>query len=144
MRLPDQCIRRDNRCVAPTNIELARRGSADLQSLFALFDDELVWDNRGTNAPADLAGTYQGKRAATRIIERWVGTWADYEFDIEELIDGGDTVLVGVREIGRGKGSGVPMERRYGMAWGFRDGRIVHVAVYDSLADARRARWPGS
>jgi ketosteroid isomerase-like protein len=107
--------------------------------MLAAFDEQIVWDNRATNAPADLAGAYVGKETVIRIIERWVGTWSDYRFEVEELIDAGERVLLRVWEAGRGKGSGVALERRWAMTWTLRDGRVAHVAVYDDLGQARAA-----
>ena len=118
------------------NIELARRATRDLRSMFEVFDEEIVWDNRGTNAPADLAGAFRGKREVIRTVESWVGTWLEYDFAVEELIEAGDLVLLGAWERGRGKGSGVALERRWGMVWTFRDARVVLAEAYDSLAQA--------
>jgi ketosteroid isomerase-like protein len=125
--------------VSEENVELARIATRDLRTMFEFFDEDIVWDNRQAGAPADMVGVHTGKRDVTRMIERWVGTWLNYTFGVDELIDAGEHVLLGVRETGLGKGSRIPMEHRFWMAWTLRDERVVRCAVYDDLAQARRA-----
>jgi ketosteroid isomerase-like protein len=81
----------------------------------------------------------RGRAAARQIIESWVGTWLEYTFDVDELVDAGEVVLLAVKETGRGKGSGLPMEHRFCMAWTIRDGRVVRCVCHDDLAHARAA-----
>jgi ketosteroid isomerase-like protein len=81
-------------------------------------------------------GVHRGKAAVARIMASWVGTWHEYRLDVEELIDAGDHIVLGVRESGRGKASGVPMESRYAMVWTFRDARIIRGLTYESVSQA--------
>ena len=55
------------------------------------------------------------------------GAWADFEFDVQELIDAGESVVMVLRQVGRGKGSGAPVEMTMGWLYTFRDGRIIRV-----------------
>jgi ketosteroid isomerase-like protein len=128
--------------VSERDVELARMATRDLRTMFELFDEDVVWDNRHAGAPADMVGVHRGKQEVTRMIERWVGTWLNYAFGVDEVIDAGEKVLLAARETGLGKGSGIPMEHRFCMAWTFRDERVVRCEVYGDLAEARSALEP--
>lgn len=125
------------------NVDLVWSVVGDLGALFALFDEEIVWDVTGfTQARApleEIGGWHLGKSEAVRVAKRYVGAWADYRFGVEEVIDAGDKVVLIVHDTGRGKISGVPVENNYFLVWTFRDGRIVHWAAFDRKGDALAA-----
>ncbi len=118
------------------NLELARSAIGDLRVLIDLLDENVAWDNTKPNMPPDHMGVHHGKAAVVGVIESWVGTWDDYEFDVDELIDAGEHIVLAVSEHGRGKASGIPMESRYCLVWTFSDGRIVRGAAFESVAQA--------
>jgi ketosteroid isomerase-like protein len=124
--------------VAEKNVELARGMVGDLNAMFELFDEHIVWDSRG-HAPLDLAGVYRGRETVVHMVKTWVGTWQDYRFEVEEIIDAGNSVVLIVDEAGQGVGSGVPMEHHYGLVLTFQSQRIVSAATYETKADALAA-----
>jgi ketosteroid isomerase-like protein len=80
---------------------------------------------------------HEGVREAFRI---WMGAFEDYRQELDELIDvGDDHVVVVLRECGRGKGSGVEVERLTVGAWTFREGRAIRIRFYDTKEDALAA-----
>jgi ketosteroid isomerase-like protein len=80
---------------------------------------------------------HEGVREAFRI---WLGTWENYKQELDELIDlGCDEVLALVRESGRGKGSGIELERPTAGVWTLRDGKAVHIRFYPGKAEALEA-----
>jgi ketosteroid isomerase-like protein len=56
-----------------------------------------------------------------------------------EFIDAGPSVVVVVHEHGRGKGSGIPVERQHFQLWTFRRGRIVRWEAFADKAQALEA-----
>ena len=50
---------------------------------------------------------FRGHDGIAEAMRTWTGTFEDWSFEVEDVIDAGDQVLVIVRESGRGKGSGV-------------------------------------
>jgi ketosteroid isomerase-like protein len=68
-----------------------------------------------------------------------MGTWEDYRQERDEFVDAGDEVIVAVRESGRGKGSGLALERRTFGVWTLRDGRAVRIRFYSTMAEALEA-----
>jgi ketosteroid isomerase-like protein len=136
---PSSGAQRDTAAVAPSNLDLARGAIGDMRALIDLLDEDVEWDNTKPNVPADHMGIHRGKAAVQWIIESWVGTWEDYAFEIEELIDKGEHIVLAVHEYGRGRASGIPLDSRYCLVWSFRDGRIVHGASFDTIDDALAA-----
>ncbi len=79
---------------------------------------------------------HDGVREAFRI---WLGTWEDYRQERDEVIDAGDEVIVPTREYGRGKGSGLQLDRlTYGI-WTLRDGEVIRIRFCSSKTEALAA-----
>ena len=108
---------------------LARRASAavdrgDLELVRVLMydpDAELSFAGKF----GDFDESYRGREAAFAAYRAWIDSWDDYRREPRELIDLGDRVLILLRESGRGKDSGVPVEARLAMLLTFRSGRVV-------------------
>jgi ketosteroid isomerase-like protein len=120
------------------NVELVRRGIENVDAFWAMLDEYVVWDHRGQPAP-DLDGVYFGREAVIKASRHYWGTWADYRVEAEELLDAGPSVVVILRERGRGKSSGVPFERQNPQLWTFREGRIIRWESFPTRADALKA-----
>jgi ketosteroid isomerase-like protein len=120
------------------NVEIVRGVVGDLNALRAVFDDEIVWDTR-SHAPLDLEGVYHGPEAVIALFKSWASAWKEYRFEVEEIIDAGDSVVAGIRETGRGIGSGIPWEQHYFSVYRFRNRRIVGGGTYKTKAEALKA-----
>jgi ketosteroid isomerase-like protein len=82
---------------------------------------------------------YHGHDGVREAFRRWLGTWEDYHQERGEAIDAGDEVVVPVREHGRGKGSGIEMERHTFGVWTLRDGKAVRIRFYPTRSEALKA-----
>jgi len=120
------------------NVELVRRGVQDVEAFWALLDDYVVWDLRDYPV-VDLDGVYVGRDAVIEASRRYWGTWEDYHLDAEELVDAGSSVVLVVRERGRGKGSGAPFDKRWAQVWTFGRGRITRWELFPDKAAALEA-----
>ncbi len=123
------------------NVESARRGidawnRGDLDEWLAGFapDGELHTTGRFADR-----GVYRGRAG----LERY---WAEIREDVEELSVSvtdmraiGDRVFYAVTGRGRGKRSGVPVERPIWFVTTFRDGLAVRVETYVDSAEALEA-----
>jgi len=58
---------------------------------------------------------------------------------IVKAIEDGDTVVLGVRSVGRGAGSGAPIDVRWAAVFRIRDGLIGRVDVYGDWVKALTA-----
>jgi ketosteroid isomerase-like protein len=122
------------------NVELVRRGIADVQMFWEMLDEQVICDTRGyPTFSADSEGVYVGRAAVIDANRHYWGTWDDYDLEAEELIDAGSSVVCVVRERGRGKNSGVPVERVWAQVWTFRRGRIIRWELFGDKAAALEA-----
>jgi ketosteroid isomerase-like protein len=85
------------------------------------FDDDVEWD--ATVFPD--GSVEHGHEGIRRFLRRWLGTWEEYRFEVEQVLDAGDRVLAFVRERGHGRGSDVPIDIRTAMLFTLRGGKIV-------------------
>ena len=120
------------------NLELVRRGLGDVEIFWSMLDEYVVWDLREWPA-LDLGDVHTGREAVIAASRRYWGTWEDYSVEAEELIDAGPSVVVILRERGRGKGSGAPVEKHHPQVWTFRFGRIVRWESFESKEKALEA-----
>ena len=58
---------------------------------------------------------FHGPDGVRDFFRRWVGT--HWGFEVEDLIDRGETVLVRIHQWGSGKGSGAAVEGRFWEVW---------------------------
>ena len=120
------------------SVEMARQGMRGAEEFFALLDDYVVFDQRSFALPDSLP-VVMGKEAMVEMLRRYWGAFEDYSLTTSELIDAGQSVVVVLQEHGRGKGSGVPLDREWAQIWTFSRGRIVRVEPYRTRAEALEA-----
>ncbi len=121
------------------NVELIEGMLCDVQrnpsALYDILDVNVDWDTTGLNTPE--AGTiHHGPDAVRDFFRRWVGAFDDWGFDVGEVIDAGDSVVVHIRQWGRGKGSGANVEGRFWQVWTVRDGHVIRATHHQSKAEA--------
>ena len=101
---------------------------------FALLADDVVWEVDTLDAPAEA---YRGHRGVAEFFRRWLGTWDDYEIELEEVREAPDgRVVAFFVERATGRGSGVPVEMRPTGVMTVRDDKIVAYRGYANRADA--------
>jgi ketosteroid isomerase-like protein len=120
------------------NVELVRRAVPNLDVFWGMLDEYVVWDVRAYPG-VDLGPVHVGREDVIKSSRHYWGTFDDYRVEIEEIIDAGQSVVLVVREVGRGKGSGAPVERRQAQVWTFRDDRIIRWECFPTKADALEA-----
>jgi ketosteroid isomerase-like protein len=109
------------------NVEVVRRTceayiSGDYEACLAAFDPAVAVD--WTTRPD--GGVFRGRRGVAESMRTWTGTFEDWRLEIEEILDAGDCVYLVTREVGRGKGSGVPIERTSHHVVMVRNAKIIH------------------
>jgi uncharacterized protein len=122
------------------NVEVVRRhmlayASGDYEAALAAYHPDVVCD--ATVRPEGRV--YRGRDGVAEAIRVWGGTWDDWKWEIEELIDAGDRVLMVVHESGRGKGSGVKVVQQTFWVYILRGDQIVHAKVLVDKSQALEA-----
>jgi uncharacterized protein len=136
---------------APTNdsdnIEILRQGyealdSGDLDAVLGMLDPEIEIRDR---PEAPDPGVYRGYEGVLASLGVSTETFEELRFLPEEFVGEGDHVAIAIRLVGRGRGSGVPVDDRVVHLWKMRDGRAVALQVYSEMSDALEAiGLPGS
>jgi len=124
------------------NVEIVRRlNEVYNQRSFAenpdLVDPEIVWDMSRMQIPDSAA--YTGPVGFREFVDTWTESFVSEQIDAEDIIDGGDQVLVMVHHSGRGKISGIEVDQRFAMVWTLRDRRAVRMEMYPTREEALAA-----
>ena len=130
------------RAMSSENIELARRGyeafaTGDLAPLSDFFDPEIeVHDFPDVPDRA----VYHGPEGFLALLANVVAEFDDFRIEPEKFIAIDDEhVLVLVRTVGRGKGSGAEVEVHVAHLWRIRDGRAIELRLHGSREEALEA-----
>jgi len=103
--------------------------NGELDRALGAFADDVEWQSR-------IGERFRGPEGVAEAVRRCTGAFADYEFEVQELIDLGDSVVMVLRQVGRGKGSGAPVEVTMGWLYTLRNGRITEVRMYAGREEA--------
>ena len=107
----------------------------DHERVFAFYDEEIEWDSTPSAdgvLPSDIVGVFHGHDGVRTFWRRWLSSWKDLEFEIDDVLDAGDDVVLLIhnqRQLGRH--SGIPTEvPPFGMVFTFRDGKVVRMRQF--------------
>jgi len=120
------------------NVELARRGLESVEAFSELLDEYVVCDYRAYRL-LDAPEVQFGREAVMDSLRKFMGTFEDYTLEPEKFVEGGPYVVVELHERGRGKGSGVPLERLWAWLWTFRNGKLIRIEPFRSTQAALEA-----
>jgi ketosteroid isomerase-like protein len=120
----------------------AQAGAMDKQTLLAalpeliaqLCDPNVEWAEDPQRADRRI---YRGHAGVRESWERWLEAFEEYSYEIEQIIDCGDDVLVVGREQVRGAASGAALSTRNCAVMTIRDGKLLR---YREFYDERAAR----
>jgi ketosteroid isomerase-like protein len=110
----------------------------DVEVALGFFDRDIVMDTtRSRGVGGEVAHGYDH---VVREVRSWMGTFEDYEFEVQRITDlGAGAVLVVATERGRGKGSGAAVERTMAGLYFVLAGKIVRITGYPTEQAALEA-----
>jgi len=117
------------------NVEVIRRSyealnQGGLEGALAAADEvadpEFEW--RATGRLPDVPPV-RGREAAKDLFRQLTAVF-DWHIEVEEAIDAGDTAVMVVRQVAKGKTSGAETANRQVHVWGFRDGKVAYFETY--------------
>jgi uncharacterized protein len=116
---------------------LAAMAAGDREGALTFFDPEVVVDaTRNVINPE----TFVGVEGLRRMVATTEEAWEEIRTVPLEFLDAGDQVVVIGRLVGKGKGSGVEVERPTAQVWTVRAGRVVRWEYgYRERSDALEA-----
>jgi ketosteroid isomerase-like protein len=105
-------------------------------------DPEVEWDaSRLGDLVPDLAEVYRGHEGVRTYWRRWFEAWRDLEFEIEDVRDKGDEVVVLIRDQRQwGRSTGIPTELPpYAQVFTLREGSLVRWRTFPDQESALEA-----
>ena len=83
---------------------------------------------------------YRGHDGMRSLMDEWTENFDDFEMEVFEVREVGDSVLVLAETVGRIKGSSVPIRQPFGAHfWAFRDGQIGEARTFLTWREALEA-----
>jgi uncharacterized protein len=127
--------------VSDYNVEIVRRGydawnRGDLDEVRELTDPSFEW-HEASQVPG--AGMRRGRAAFDRYLRSFRHFWSQFEFELIDIRDAGDRVVVVVVERARAVRSDVEVSQRFVHVWTMRDGKAVRLEGFYDEADALKA-----
>jgi len=123
------------------NVETMRHGYeqvAAVGQLLTVDTPDFVWDMSHFHGWPEQA-VYEGVAAARAFNREWIAAWDDWELDVEALHDAGDKVVAFVRQRGRSRAAGLPVDMSFAQVWTFRDGTPCRMDMYSDRDEALKA-----
>jgi ketosteroid isomerase-like protein len=100
------------------------------------FDPEVEWDLSNFVGWPE-AQHYHGHAGMLAFWRAYLSAWESMEWEIEDMLEAGEHVVVLLRQHVRGRGSGAGIDRPpYAQVWTLRDGRVVRFAAYTDRSAA--------
>jgi hypothetical protein len=131
----------------PASLELVKialqaYGSGDCEIALALAGPHVRWDERASRPDGDLVW---GHDKVQRAMRRYLDSWQEYRFDLEDIAEVGPGKVVGIcRERGKPK-DGPEVDRRSGgYGGGAGRGRIRRASAQEGADEERGAEAGGA
>jgi ketosteroid isomerase-like protein len=128
--------------MSEANVEIVRAickdyARGDYEAVFKRFDEEIEFV-----APPDFSGggrAYRGHEETRQGVTTFLSAWEDYHYEVRNLTDCGDEVLVEGWQRGRGRSSGAEVSESIYSVWTVRGGRAVRQRMFRDRTEALEA-----
>ena len=102
-----------------------------------LLDTDFEWVP-ATEIPT--AESYRGLDGFAEFMETWIEDFDRWSIELEELVDAGNDCVVAIaRQDATGKGSGAPVELKFGQLYELEAGRVIRIRSFLDPAQAMEA-----
>jgi ketosteroid isomerase-like protein len=119
------------------------RAEVDVEAMAVEFDAESVASPDLELVPdRHVPGveSYRGVKGLVEFMRTWTENFEDWSNEYERFIDApNDRVVAIAHQSGRGQGSSVPVEMRYGMVFELEDRRVIRLRLFMDPAEALEA-----
>jgi uncharacterized protein len=134
--------------VSDENVELVESAfkawnGGDLDTFASHAAEDVAWVEV-TGRPDAVATERVGRARMREGLGSLFDAFESYRLDVEQLHDLGDRVVAIVREVARGRASGVEVDGRWGYLITVRDGEMTRIEAYRDAAVALEAAGLGA
>jgi ketosteroid isomerase-like protein len=127
------------------NVEIVRRiyeaaARRDDETPFEFYAEDIVWDlsNSGRSSLSSQP-IYYGHDGVRQAWRDGLSAFDDVDYEVEDLVDGGDRVMAVIHERETGRASRVPVDATHLAVWTLADGKVSRMQVFDDRAGALEA-----
>jgi ketosteroid isomerase-like protein len=99
---------------------------------------DFVWDMSNFHGWPEQR-LYEGREGSETFLSEWTAVWDDWELEVEALHDAGEKVVALVRQRGRSKAAGMPVDMYFAQVWTLRDGKQARMEMYSDPDEALKA-----
>ena len=133
--------------MARTNVELVRSAfeawnRGEIEAFAEHVAEHVAW-LEVSGRPEGEASERLGRDRLRQSLESLFEAWESYRLELERIHDLGDRVVAVVREVARGRASGVEINGRWGYLITAENGQIVRVEAYRDPALALKMAGVG-
>jgi ketosteroid isomerase-like protein len=96
---------------------------------------DFVWDMTHFRGWPERS-TYEGIEGVQSFLAEWGSTWDDWRIETQALHDAGEKVVAIVKQHGRSKLTGMPLEMTFAMVWTIREGKEARMEMYSDPSEA--------
>jgi ketosteroid isomerase-like protein len=128
------------------NVEIVRGlleafASRDHERAFDVYDSDIEWDASRQGLIFDTTTIYRGHDGVREYWRLWLSAWTDIEFEVEDILDGGEDVVALIRDQRQwGRHSGIETEvPPYGLVFTFRGTKVIRWRAYPDQRSALKA-----
>jgi ketosteroid isomerase-like protein len=125
------------------NVDLVMRGYAHRQAtgdfLEEILAPDFVWDMSKFGGWPEQQ-VYEGLEEARGFIRDWTAAFDEWKIEIDAVHDaGGDKVVGVIRQRGRSKSTGLPVDMLLAQVWTVREGLETRMEMYGDVGQALKA-----
>jgi ketosteroid isomerase-like protein len=104
-----------------------------VRAILELLDPDIHVRERGTMPDA---ASYHGRAGVQKFFDVIVEAFDDLQYEVDDIIDKGAYVIVVLRQLVHGRGSGIRMAGRTVHLWEMRNGRPVALSIFGTSEQA--------
>jgi ketosteroid isomerase-like protein len=104
-------------------------GRGDVAAVLGTFDPAIDWREADSFLYAD-GNPYLGPQKVAGVFQRLVGDMDGFTLQLNNIIDGGDTVVTEGRYRATMRKTGTPVDAQFAHVWQLRDGKVVRFQQY--------------
>ena len=128
--------------MSQSNVEIVRDGyerfAATGRFDAGIASPDFVWDMSNFHGWLEQQ-VYEGVEGAETFQSEWTSAWDDWELEVAGVHDAGEKVVVLVRQRGRSKAAGIPVDMYFAQVWTLRDGKEARMEMYSDPNEALEA-----
>jgi ketosteroid isomerase-like protein len=124
-------VSQDNVELVESALDAWNRG--EIEAFAGLVPEDVAWVEV-SGRPEGEAGERLGRDRMRQSLESMLEAWDSYRLEVERIDDVGDRILAIVREVGRGRASGLEIDGRWGYLLTVQNGKIARIEAYRDAA----------